>query len=647
MAHESFSDEKTAEILNEHFVSIKVDREERPDVDAVYMQAVQMMTGSGGWPLSVFLTPEGKPFYGGTYYPPEDSYGRPGFSNVLLGIANAWQNREKEVRESAEKMTGFLQTADQVQAPGAVTEQVLENAAEYLARSFDAKNGGFGSAPKFPQPSNLSLLMRYWRRTGKEDVLKMVRATLDAMANGGIHDQLAGGFHRYSVDAVWLAPHFEKMLYDQALLVRAYLEAYQITGDESYAGIARDVLGYVLRDMTDKEGGFYSAEDADSEGEEGRFYVWTPAEIRELLKGKEEDIFIERFGLTEAGNFDGGRTILSVKTSIESLAEKHKVDEAKVRSLLESAGRKVLAARNKRIRPGRDEKIIAGWNGLMISSFAMAGRVLDEPEYTKAAQRCAGFVLEKLIMDGRLMRSYINGQTEVPGFLDDYAFVLAGLCDLYEADYSAPWLKEANVLADEMIRLFFDNNDGVFYLTGMDSERLIVRTKPAYDGAIPNGNSVAVWALIRLGQFSGEESYGRTAERVLKTFSKQLTESGASLTEMLIAADMYVGPRQEIVVAGKRGSSDTKAMLHEIGKRFLPAAIRMFHEEGPDGAEIEKVAEFIGPQRMVGGQATAYVCEDYVCKSPINTIGKLQAVLEELERSFPETHDAANRTVDK
>jgi uncharacterized protein YyaL (SSP411 family) len=491
MERESFTDERIAEIMNEHFVSIKADREQRPDVDAVYMNAVQMMTGSGGWPLSVFLTPQGEPFYGGTYFPPSDVYGRPSFERVLLTVADAWKQRREELVESAGKISGVLAGLTEQAAQEKLSIDVSKNAFSYFERTFDGAYGGFGGAPKFPQASNLSMLLAYWHRTGDAKALAMVEKTLDAMANGGIYDHLGGGFHRYSTDARWLVPHFEKMLYDQALLSTVYIQAYQATGNEDYARTAREVFDYVLRDMTAPQGGFCGAEDADSEGREGLFYVWTPQEIEGVLGPEHTKVFAEYYGVTEKGNFEDNKTIFNIDEPLEEVAKRLKKDPTEAEGIIQQSRSKLLAHRAKRIRPHRDDKVIAGWNGLMISAMACGGAALQEPGYVTAAEKAGEFVLSKLRRDGRLMRYYRDGKLAGPGFLDDYAFVIMGLLDLYEATFDAKWLAEAQELTEQMIQQFGDEEAGGFFLAGKDAEALIVRNKPGYDGAVPSGNSVA------------------------------------------------------------------------------------------------------------------------------------------------------------
>ncbi len=627
MAHESFSSLAIAGILNEHFVCVKVDREERPDVDTIYMNAVQIMTGSGGWPLSVFLMPDGRPFYGGTYFPPTDRMGMPGFDRVLLAIVDAWHERRQELAESAARMKQALAEVDGPTGHERLSADVFAEAEAYFEQAFDGVNGGFGRAPKFPQAGILSFLMTRWARSSKARLLEMVTATLDAMAAGGIHDHLGGGFHRYSVDAQWLTPHFEKMLYDQALLGRAYLEAFQITGRPDYAEMARGVMEYVLRDMTDAGGGFYSAEDADSEGREGSFYLWTAEEIGRLLNPEQMAVFMDYYGVREGGNFEDGKTILSVCMTIAEAAKRHNLDASTAEELLDGACKALFDARGRRPRPGRDEKIIAGWNGLMIRAMAMGGRILGEQAYTEAARRSAEFVLSNLRDEGRLRRSFSEGRAAGLAFLDDYACMILGLLELYEADYDPRWLVEARSLAEGMVELFVDRERGGFYQTGREGEKLIVRTKPSYDGATPSGNSAAAEALLRIWQITADKRYGDVAEKTLQAFSGRLAESPTSLTDMLIALDWYFGPRRQIVIAGNPDADETLEMLKAAGRVFLPATVRLLHPEGPAAEGIERVAPFTAAQKAVEGRATAFICENYVCQRPIDNHGALKEAL--------------------
>ncbi|MHC4594918.1 MAG: thioredoxin domain-containing protein [Planctomycetota bacterium] len=633
MEYESFENERIAEIMNEHFVSIKVDREQRPDVDRIYMNAVQMMTGSGGWPLSAFLTPDGKPFYGGTYFPPTDRYGRPGFERVLLSIADAWKNRRQELVDSADKLSEVLTSLIGPTEREKLSPEMLKSGFDYFRDTFDGTNGGFGIAPKFPQPTNLSMLLSYWHRTANTQALQMVEKTLDAMAKGGIYDHIGGGFHRYATDARWLVPHFEKMLYDQALLSKVYLQAYQITKNRKYATIAREIFDYVLRDMTDADGGFYSAEDADSEGKEGTFYVWDQKQIDSVLDKDEARIFNAYYGVTAKGNFEEGKTILNIATPIKQVGEKFKKDHTAIAGILTTARTKIFNARAERIRPHRDDKVITAWNGLMTSSLAYGGAVLQEEKYIKAAERAAKFILDVLHKNGRLMRYYRDGHVVEPAFLDDYAFMIMALLDLYEVTFDAKWLIEAKELSEEMIEFFADNEQGGFFLTGKDAEKLIARNKPGSDGAIPSGNSIAALALLKLGRLTMNQHFSEQGGKAIELFSQQLKQSPAYSSAMLIALNFWIGPTQEIVIAGNSDTPETKQMLKLVYDRFLPNAVVLFHDHGEAGSAIEKIVPFIKSQTSIDGKATAYVCENYVCKKPINEIDDLDKMLSDISQA--------------
>jgi hypothetical protein len=516
MEEESFSDKRIAQILNEHFISIKVDREGRPDVDAVYMKAVQVLTGSGGWPLSVFLTPQKEPFYGGTYFPPQEMYGRPSFERILLAIAQAWKDRRTELIESAGTIVQALVSMNEQAKPETLSLDILKNTNTYLKNIFDSTSGGFGAAPKFPQPGNLSFLLAYWHRTKDPQLLAMVELTLQAMAKGGIYDHLGGGFHRYSTDTQWLVPHFEKMLYDQSMLSKVYIQAFQITGKTIYKKIACEIFDYVLRDMTDAKGGFYSAEDADSEGKEGTFYLWRPEEIQNVIGQKPADIFNRYYGVTYEGNFEDRKSILHVTQTTEQLTKKSGQEPAEIENILAQCRDKLLQNRSKRPRPHRDDKVISAWNGLMISSLACGGAAFGEQKYVSTAEKCARFILDTLLQRGRLMRYYRNGKTVTPAMLDDYAFMAMGLVDLYEADFDAAWLGEVKKLTQQMIELF-GKEDGSFNTTGKDAEYPLLRDSSAYDGEVPSGNSIAAMVLLKLGRMTMEQSFTARAKSLLNT----------------------------------------------------------------------------------------------------------------------------------
>jgi uncharacterized protein len=631
MERESFEDEETARQLNRDFISIKVDREERPDVDETYMKAVQVMTGSGGWPLSVFLTPEGKPFYGGTYFPPRAGFGRPGFRQVLTGVAQAWRTKRADLLASSQSLTEALGRPFEAGPERTLSPDALEKAFQALSGYFDPVYGGFGAAPKFPQPTMLMLLLNYHHRTGEQTAFDMVDKSLDAMARGGIHDQLGGGFHRYSTDAQWLVPHFEKMLYDQAMIGLAYVQAYQAGPKPIHARVARDVFDYVLRDMTDDEGGFYAAEDADSEGGEGAFYVWRWEEIQRILGESDAEVFCGYYGVTREGNFEEGENILHVAGSIGEIAAKLKKSPEEIGARLAGARQRLLAQRDTRSRPRRDDKIIASWNGLMISALARGGAVLGEDRYIQAATRAAAFILDSLRVDERLMRYRRTGRVVEKAFLDDYAFLILGLIDLHEATFDPRWLHEAKSLAGQMIDLFVDETDGGFFMTGRDAEPLISREKPAYDGVIPSGNSAAALGLLKLGTILMNDRFTNEAERLLRRFSGPIAETPTGFTAMLLALDYRLGPTQEIVIAGR--PEDARPLIEEVRRRFLPNATLLFRQTGDQGDALAEMVPFTGDLSAVEGRATAYVCENYACRRPVATAENLGAILDEISRS--------------
>lgn len=648
MEQESFENPEVAKLMNDTVVAIKVDREERPDIDAIYMSAVQAMTGRGGWPMSVFLTPDGKPFWGGTYFPPEDRFGRPGFKTVLHSISDAWRTKRADVVRSSEQLTQAIQEGTRTGPSVQLTTGLLERAAEQFGKQFDATYGGFGRAPKFPRSHSVSFLLRAWTRTQDPQTLAMVETTLDAMARGGMHDHVGGGFHRYSTDRKWLVPHFEKMLYDQALLARTYLEAYQVTGKVQYAEVARDIFEYVLRDMRDPTGAFHSAEDAGEVGKEGEYYVWTPQEIDAVLSAEEATLFKRFYGVTPGGNFEHDTTILSIATPLDAFVAKEQRSIDEVRDQLETARKKLLTVRSQRKRPHRDDKILTDWNGLLIGSLAYGARVLDEPRYAQAAREAASFLLEHLqaaspaaggtsspvgtepsrLRNGRLLHRYRDGEASIPAFLDDYAFLAWGLTDLYEATGEARWLAEAKRLTKDMIRLFWDEQDGGFVFSGDQNERLIAQTKELYDGALPSGNSVAALDLVRLGQLTMDKELQGYAEQLFETFSGQVNQGSSAFPQLLIALDFWLGPSQEIVIAGDPNSADTQQMLRAVYDRFLPRAVLAIQPANETAQEIEALIPFIKAQRPLQGKATAYVCKNYICNLPTTDVAKMISLLD-------------------
>ena len=614
MERESFEDEATAALMNEHFVNIKVDREERPDVDSIYMSAVQAMTRHGGWPMTVFMTPDGAPFYGGTYFPPVPSRGMPSFQQVLLSLADAYTNRREEVLKSAENVREFLRESTTASIPKSeVSEGLLTHAANALAGQIDNRFGGFDGAPKFPQAMNLEVLLRHHKRTGDRAALSGVELTCRQMANGGIYDQLGGGFARYSVDEYWLVPHFEKMLYDNALLARLYLEAYEATGDGFYKRIAEETLGYVMRDMSDPEGGFYSAEDADSEGEEGKFYVWTPEEIERVLEPEDAKLAERFWDVTERGNFEG-KNILNVPRPPEAVAAEFDISAEELWRRIEAIRERLFAEREKRIRPGRDEKVLAAWNGLMLRAFALAASVTDREEYRRVAEKNASFLLEKLVADGRLRRSYKDGQARFNGYLEDYACVADGLLALYEATFERRWLREAASLADAILELFWEEAEGAFYDTAVDHEELVTRPRDLYDNATPSGNSVAVDVLLKLSVLLDREDYQERAETVLENLSGGIAQIPGAFGRLLSALDFYLSTPYEVAIIGDREAPGTKALLETVYSSYLPNKVVAGRSEGDE--EAMRLVPLLADRSMRGGEATAYVCVNYACQSP-------------------------------
>ena len=614
MERESFEDEATARIMNEHFVNIKVDREERPDIDSIYMSAVQALTRHGGWPMTVFLTPDGAPFYGGTYFPPAPRGGLPSFQQILFGLADAYENRRDDVLSRAEAIREFLQTTTGAALPKTdINIELLDAAAGSLVSELDGRFGGFGGAPKFPQAMNLEVLLRHHHRTGDLAALSGVEETLRAMANGGIYDQLGGGFARYSVDRYWLVPHFEKMLYDNALLSRLYLEAYQATGDEFYKRIAEETLDYVVRDMTSPEGGFYSAEDADSEGEEGKYYVWTPEEIRSVLGEEEADLAERYWDVTERGNFEGSN-ILYVPRPPEAVAAEFGISSEELWERMEESRSKLFAAREERIRPGRDEKILAAWNGLMLRSFAFAARVLNREDYREVAARNAAFLLDRLRVEGRLRRSYKGGQARFNGYLEDYAMVADGLVALYEATFDLRWLVEAASLADAILELFWDEGSKAFYDTPADHEELVTRPRDVYDNAAPSGTSVATDVLLKLSLLLDRDDYRARAEAVLEDLSGGLQRVPGAFGRLLAALDFDLSRPREISIVGDPASPDTQALIDAVYARYLPN--KVVAGRAPEDEEAAGVVPLLAERPTRDGRATAYVCEGYACQNP-------------------------------
>jgi hypothetical protein len=623
MEEESFEDPEIAKYLNEHYVAIKVDREERPDVDAIYMAAVQALTGGGGWPMTVWLTPDRKPFYGGTYYPPRDGDrgARSGFLTLLKTLLEAYEQQPENITKNSEI---FVQAISKQLAPAAgdalPETAALHAAAAYYAKAFDAQNGGSRGAPKFPSGMSIRFLLRYHRRGGDKQYLEMAERTLEKMAQGGIYDQAGGGFHRYATDTRWLVPHFEKMLYDNALLTVAYLEGYQATGRADFARVAREILRYVARDMTSPQGAFYSATDADSPNpdgarEEGWFFTWTPAEIDAVLDAPQARLVKAYYEVTEKGNFEG-RNILHAPKPLAEVAKGLDLAPGEAQNLLEAANQKLYETRQRRPPPLRDEKILTSWNGLMISAHAFAALVLGDDDYARRAEKAAAFLLDNLRRDGRLLRSYKDGQARHNAYLDDYAFLTAGLIDLYEATGNLRWLNEAIALDAVLEQHYEDRENGGFFLTSNDHETLLAREKPAYDGAEPSGNSVAALNLLRLYEFTTEEKYRRRAERSLQSFETILASSPTALSEMLLALDFHLDSPKQILVVAPHSRAEAQVLLAPLRTTFVPNRIFTTVVEGAPLDEQAAVVPLLEDKRAIAGRATAYVCEKRVCKLP-------------------------------
>ncbi|MDD3248367.1 MAG: thioredoxin domain-containing protein [Methanosarcina sp.] len=623
MAHESFEDEEVARLMNEAFVSIKVDREERPDIDNIYMTVCQIILGRGGWPLNIIITPDKKPFFAGTYIPKKSRFNQTGMLELVPRIKEIWNQQHEDVLDSAEKITSTIQNMIIESAGEGLEKEIIKEAYEELLESFDTEYGGFGGAPKFPTPHKLSFLLRYWKSSGNPEALHMVEHTLDNMRSGGIYDQLGSGFHRYSTDNMWLLPHFEKMLYDQALTAIAYTEAYQVTGKDLYKETAEGILDYVLRDLTSPEGGFYCGEDADVEGEEGKYYLWTIEEVRSVLGPEDSELIIEMFNLKEGGNFEEeirgretGTNLFYMARSPGSLAAELKIPVEEVENRVRRAREKLLAARYERIRPSMDDKILTDWNGLMIAAFAKGFQVFGEQKYLKAAEKAADFIMETLYSPGnRLLHRYRDGAAGISGTSDDYAFLTHGLLELYEAGFQVRHLKAAVSLNRELFEHFWDSASGGLYFTANDSESLIFRKKEFADSAIPSGNSVEMSNLLRLSRIIAEPELEETADRLERAFSKLIRKAPSGYTQFLSALDFRLGSSYEVIISGKRESPDTVHMLEELWSYFVPNKVLVFRPAG-ENPEIADLAKYTKEQLPIEGKTTAYVCQNHACKLP-------------------------------
>lgn len=625
MAHESFEDPQTAALMNELYINIKVDREERPDVDDIYMQAVQAMTGRGGWPMTVFMLPDGRPFYGGTYYPKEPRYGMPSFQQVLQAVHDAYVNRRAQVEQSAEQLTETLDR--DVLGLGsnvdALNADLLAGAVGKFAQRYDQRFGGFDGAPKFPQPMNFEFLLRQYHHTGDAAALNMVTDTLTHMARGGIYDQLGGGFARYSVDAMWLVPHFEKMLYDNAQLSRVYLHTWQITGDAFFRQIAEEVYDYVLREMTDAEGGFYSATDADSEGEEGKFFVWSIDEVQEALDADDARIAIEYFGMTPGGNFEG-HNILYVPNEAETVAARLNMSVDALHERLTAIKDRLFARRAGRIAPGLDDKVLTSWNGLMLASLAEAARVLDRADYRAAALRAGEFIRARLLVDGdRLLRTYKEGQSKLNGYLEDYANVIDAFLELYQTTFDETWFTLARRLADRVLA-HFAADEGGFYDTSDDHESLIVRPRNVQDNAVPSGNGMMYKQLLRLYAYTGDARYEQAAVNGLKLLTSAISEYPQAFGESGSAADMLIRGVQELALVGAPDAPEMRAMLDAAFTAYRPNLVVALAST-PQGADA--VIPLLADRPLRNGQPTAYVCQHFTCRMPVTDRAALEDLL--------------------
>ena len=626
MERESFEDRRIAELMNESFVCIKVDREERPDVDSIYMSAVQAMTGSGGWPMTVFLTPDGKPFYGGTYFPPDDRGGLPGFPKVIRAVANAYrQNRSDLLLNTDKLLERMRQASSGARSLDPLTADLLRQAYSSISGQFDDRYGGVGMQPKFPQPMTYEFLLRHHLRTGDSQPLEMVELTLDRMAKGGIYDQIGGGFHRYSTDTFWLVPHFEKMLYDNALLARLYLHAYQVTGNPLYRRVVEETLDYLTREMLAPEGGFYSAQDADSEGVEGKFFVWLPEEILEALGKADGEVVNRYFGVTRQGNFEG-KNILNVTEKSDGVAEQLGMSEDELGGVLERGRARLLEVRENRVRPERDDKVLTAWNALALSAFAEAAVVLGSDELRTVARKNAAFLLDNLIQNGRVLRTYKDGHAKLNGYLEDYAYLIDGLLCLHEATLESRWLRQAIRLGEDIVELFWDDPSGQFYDTGRDHEEMVIRPRDISDNATPSGSSMAANVLLRLAVITGDSEYERRAVTTLRNARELIERFPTGAGHWLSALDFYLTPTREIAIVGDGGGRETQALVSEVYRHFVPNRVLVGGSDGDDALSRLPLLEGRG---SIDTRPTAYVCQNYVCGLPVTEPEKLAEQLAE------------------
>ncbi len=654
MARESFQDVDVARILNQHFIPVKLDREERPDIDNYYMQAVMLLAGNGGWPMNLFLTPDGRPFFAGTYFALDRQGGRPGFKEVLLSVKEVWEKERGKVDQTADKIMALLKEARPSPEPSPVEASLLQKVFQSMESHFDRKNGGFGIRPKFPQPHSLSFLLRYWSRSRNQEALFMVNRTLQALSRGGIRDHLRGGFHRYSVDQFWQLPHFEKMLCDQALLTVAYLETYQVTGQMDYKRVAEETIEYVLGNLHDEGGGFYSAEDADSLPrrdasasppvdvlEEGAYYLWDVHEIDSCLSKEEKEIFAYYYGIKTSGNIRSGpkgafpqKNILMIEQDLLQTARHFRKRPEEIEECLCLARKRLRGAQAQRPRPHRDDKILADWNGLMMAALSLGARVLNKPQYARSAEQTADFLLKNLVRDdGRLFHRYRDQEAAVLGMLDDYAFFIYGLIELYQATFKVEYLQKAHMLTESMIELFEDPSEGGFFLTGQDDPQIIDRQKYIYSGALPSGNALAAWDLIRLSQFTGQTEWYAKAEKLCRFFSSVIQEAPATYPQLLVACDLLLGPRQEIIFIGRQENPEVQAMLDHLNQSFAPHAVVSLVP--PCAGETEKqefLKAFFYAKKHKQACPAVYICQQETCREPITDFSEFTTAMQALDR---------------
>ena len=626
MEKESFEDIEVAKLMNEAFVSIKVDREERPDIDKIYMNFCQMLTGSGGWPLTIIMTPDKKPFFTATYIPKQNNYGRIGMLELIPQVKDLWLNKRSEILQSSENITKHFSNRNISIPSKALDESILDLTFEHLGQLYDMTNGGFGTSPKFPTMHHIYFLLRYYKRNKNEYALKMVEKTINTMRAGGIWDHIGFGFHRYSTDEKWTVPHFEKMLYDQALISIGYIEAYQVTKGEEYKNIAEEIFTYVLRDMTSDLGGFYSAEDADSEGVEGKFYTWTRNEIKRIFPEQESGMLIDIFNIGNGSIEESG--VLYINKSLEDIASKYNLSLIDLDVFIQGAIKKMLFEREKRIHPFKDDKILTDWNGLMISALAMGARAFDNKAYEKAATAAADFIINNLITkEGFLLHRYREGQSAISANLDDYTFFIMGLLELYETNFNISYLKTAISLNKHLIENFWDNKDGGFYFTQANSDLADFRQKDIYDGAIPSGNSIALLNLIKLSRITANTGLEEKALEILKAFSETIEKSPEAYTQFISSFDFIIGPSFEIVIVGDINSNETKKILKAINSIFIPNKVVVLKTPGSPESEITEISDFIKDLKMINNKPTVYVCSNYSCKLPTNNTNEMLKLL--------------------